>query len=87
MDSITVPARTRTSPEKTVAISPVGYAAVNLAAECAAEIIRTRDRLSELAAKRADAIRVALDAGLSQADVGRLLGISAQAVNNILRQH
>lgn len=87
MESITVPARTRVSPEKTVSISPVGAAAVELARECAGEIDRTRDRLSTLAGKRADAIRTALDAGLSQADVGRLLGISAQAVNNILRQH
>lgn len=87
MKTITIPARTRTSPEKTKDISPVGQAAVNLAVECAAEIDRTRERMSELAAKRADAIRTALDAGLSQADVSRLLGISAQAVNNILRQH
>lgn len=85
MDNIVIPARTIA--EKTIPASPVAVAAVNLARECALEIDRTRDRLSELAAKRADAIRTALETGMSQADVGRLLGISGQAVNNILRQH
>lgn len=45
------------------------------------------DAMSALAAERAEAIRDALDEGMSQADVGRCLGITAQAVNLILRQH
>jgi DNA-directed RNA polymerase specialized sigma24 family protein len=87
MKTVTIPARTRTTSAKTVTVPPVADAAIELARECLAEIDRTRDRLSELAEKRADAIRTAMDAGLSQADVGRLLGISGQAVNSILRQH
>jgi DNA-directed RNA polymerase specialized sigma24 family protein len=89
METVTIPARTRTrtTPEKTLTVTAVASRAIDLAVECAAEIDRTRDRLSELAEKRADAIRMALETGLSQADVGRLLGISGQAVHNILRQH
>jgi transposase-like protein len=51
------------------------------------EIIRTRDMLSTLAEARADSIRDALDAGMTQADVARALGITPQAVHNLLRQH
>jgi len=85
MDNITIPAKTIAA--KTVAVTPKAAAAINQAKKLAEQIDVTRDRLSDLAEMRADAIRVALDAGLSQADVGRLLGISGQAVNNILRQH
>jgi DNA-directed RNA polymerase specialized sigma24 family protein len=87
MKTITIPARTRVSAEKDVRVTAVASRAIDLAVECATEIEQTRDRLSELAEKRADAIRIALETGLSQADVGRLLGISGQAVHNILRQH
>ena len=89
MKTVVIPARTRTriSAEKAVQVTPAADTAILLAIECAAEIDRTRDRLSDLAEKRADAIRTALETGLSQADIARLLGISGQAVHTILRQH
>jgi len=78
---------TVTTPTRTVQASGVALAAIRLAETCNEEMEATRARMSELAAKRADAIRTALDAGMTQADVARILGVSAQAVNNILRQH
>jgi predicted DNA-binding protein (UPF0251 family) len=74
----------KTIPERTIAVPPKAAAALQRAREIKATI---ESITHELAAERADAIRVALDAGMSQADVARVLGISGQAVHNILRQH
>jgi DNA-directed RNA polymerase specialized sigma24 family protein len=81
---------TVTATRKTAA-SPAATAAIKLSRSCLdeMEVVRTTmgDRMSELAGRRADAIRTALDEGMTQADVARALGITAQAVHNILRQH
>ena len=53
----------------------------------AQEIADTNTHLSDLAAQRAEFIRSALETGISQSDVARILGVSPQAVHNILRQH
>lgn len=87
MENITTTIPARTIAPKIVSASPEAMDAIQAAIECVGEIELARERLSELAGERADAIRTALEAGMSQADVGRLLGISGQAVNNILRQH
>ncbi len=87
MENIVTTIPARTIPPKTVSASPEAMAAITLALKCVGEIELAREQLSQLAGQRADAIRSALEAGMSQADVARLLGISGQAVNNILRQH
>lgn len=79
------------TPAREVTASPTALAALRLAEACLEEMENVRasmgERMSQLAGKRADAIRTALEAGMTQADVARVLGISAQAVHNILRQH
>jgi DNA-directed RNA polymerase specialized sigma24 family protein len=83
-----------------VTASPVALAALALSETYRAEMESVRaargggaalaarqERMTDLAAKRAEAIRTALDEGMTQADVARVLGITAQAVHNVLRQH
>jgi len=80
-----------------VTASPVALAALQLSETYRAEMESVRaargervareERMTELAAKRAEAIRTALDEGMTQADVARILGVTAQAIHNVLRQH
>jgi len=83
-----------------VAASPAALAALQLSEAYRAEMEAVRaargggaalaarqERMTELAAKRAEAIRTALDEGMTQADVARVLGVTAQAIHNVLRQH
>lgn len=67
--------------------SAAALLAIEAAKTCAIRMDEARQLLSTLAEERANAIRSALEAGVSQADVARALGVSPNAVNNLLRQH
>lgn len=51
------------------------------------KIEQAREAQSSYAAERATAVRAAIDAGVSKAQVARELGITAPAVNAILSRH
>lgn len=86
MDTTTLP---RKPPTATTGASPRALEAIERSrlAVRAMEPVRARfeAELARLKEERAEAVRCALDEGMTQAGVARALGVTVQAVNNLLR--
>lgn len=69
------------------AVTPEGARHLARARRASVKIEQAREAQSRYAAERADAIRAAIEAGVSKAQVARELGIGGPAVTAILERH